>query len=680
MKQLDQNSEPNQQRKTSLVTFYKNSLKNQILIPFILLIMLTGGIVSFVSYTFSVNKTTDELANGVESQMVTMNDTFEMFFSNIRSIMNRFTSNELVLNYQPKDTQKLLQFLRETNENTPSLSNLYIGTEAGDFINALDLGMSSHYVIKETPWYVSAVEAEGDVVWTEPYTDEGSGETVITASQAYYRDNQLIGVMGADIHIDTLTDMIGNITIGKNGYAIIVGEAGEVVAHPDEEYIGVDESGEEYYKKIAEADERGIIEYQFEKEKKMMGFAKNPSTGWILAGTVHVNDFKEQARSIIFPILTCLLIVLGLAIVISLVTTGRIIKQIKIVMERMKSIASGNLTQPHLEMTSQDEIGQLVKAINNMSDHMRTLLNQINLVSETVTSQSEELTQSAGEVKEASEQISSTMHELASGSETQANSSSDLSLTMQKFSHEIERVEESSKQIQLSSNNMLSATEEGTHLMHLSKEQMGKVDQIVHDSVDKVTGLDKQAQEISKLVGVIQDIAAQTNLLALNAAIEAARAGENGKGFAVVADEVRKLAEQVSDSVTDITKIVTTIQNESSHVVDTLQTGYQEVENGTHQIEVTGEKFNEINAAINQMADHINVVYENIASISSRSQEMNRAVEDIAATSEESAAGIEETSAASQQTSASMEAVADNSNDLSMLAEKLNKLVQQFRL
>src|SRR5690625_7272485 len=99
-------------------------------------------------------------------------------------------------------------------------------------------------------------------------------------------------------------------------------------------------------------------------------------------------------------------------------------------------------------------------------------------------------------------------------------------------------------------------TNDGSLLMESSTKQMAIIDQIVHEAVEKVEGLDVHSQQISELVSVIQDIADQTNLLALNAAIEAARAGEHGQGFAVVADEVRKLAEEVSFSVTDITIIV----------------------------------------------------------------------------------------------------------------------------
>ena len=91
--------------------------------------------------------------------------------------------------------------------------------------------------------------------------------------------------------------------------------------------------------------------------------------------------------------------------------------------------------------------------------------------------------------------------------------------------------------------------------------------------MEKVMELDQSNQNINKLVNVIHDIANQTNLLALNAAIEAARAGENGKGFAVVANEVKVLAEQVANSINEITTITDSIQTESKAVVEITRTG-----------------------------------------------------------------------------------------------------------
>ena len=385
-----------------------------------------------------------------------------------------------------------------------------------------------------------------------------------------------------------------------------------------------------------------------------------------------------EATLRIVTIVTVLVILLSTAA--ALLTANSISKPVRIVMDRMNRMADGDLSGEPLESRSKDEVGQLVTAVNGMGDNTRRLVNEINMVSGSVAGQSEELTQSATEVKAATYQIATTMYELAAGSEAQANHASDLSQIMESFTLKVEGANEKGERIQRSSEEVLHMTSEGNRLMESSNQQMVKIDQIVQEAVRKIQGLDAQSQEISKLVDVINGIAGQTNLLALNAAIEAARAGEHGKGFAVVAEEVKKLAEQVSVSVTDITSIVESIQYESSSVAEALQGGYEEVEKGTEQIQISNKTFGNINNAVTEMARHIQTVSENLADIMASSQEMGGSVEEIAAITEEAAAGVEQTSASSQQTSSSMEEVAGSAEQLAKLAEELNGLVHQFKI
>ncbi len=377
-------------------------------------------------------------------------------------------------------------------------------------------------------------------------------------------------------------------------------------------------------------------------------------------------------------IVTILVILVSLAA--ALITSNIIAKPIIKVMERMKLISSGDLSNEPLETKSQDEVGQLVVATNEMSNNIRELLSEINVASGSITSQSEELTQSANEVNAGSQQIATTMQELAAGTESEARTASELANIMGLFSTSVQEANSNGELIQKASNEVFQMTSEGSQLMESSNKQMAKIDQIVQDAVHKVQGLDVKSQEISNLVSIIQEIAAQTNLLALNAAIEAARAGEHGRGFAVVADEVRKLAEQVSSSVADITDIVAGIQYESSLVTTSLQDGYNEVKQGTTQIKTTRETFASISSAVTEMVNSIKTVSENLSSISSNSEIMNGSISEIAAISEETAAGVEQTSASSQQISSSMEEVTNSSDDLAKLAEKLNRLVRQFKL
>ncbi|MFD1449534.1 methyl-accepting chemotaxis protein [Oceanobacillus sojae] len=388
----------------------------------------------------------------------------------------------------------------------------------------------------------------------------------------------------------------------------------------------------------------------------------------------------DHGKNTVIIVVTVSILILILSVTAALVTGNVISKPIKAVMERMKLIAGGDLSQDDLQNQGRDEVGQLVDATNEMASNTRNLLRQINEVSETVTNQSEELTQAANEVKSGSEQVAITMQELAAGSEKQANSASELSDITGTFTTKVQEVNDNGERVQQYSDKVLEMTTNGSKLMSSSTEQMGRIDQIVQGAVVKVEALDKHSQKISHLVAVIKDIADQTNLLALNAAIEAARAGEHGKGFSVVADEVRKLAEQVAVSVTDITDIVANIQNETSTVVQSLKDGYVEVEQGTDQIVTTGKTFKEINQSISNMAGNINLVVENLADITTSSQEMKGSIEEIASISEEAAAGVQQTSASTQQTSSSMEEVAGSSEQLSRLAEELNGLVRRFRV
>ena len=391
-----------------------------------------------------------------------------------------------------------------------------------------------------------------------------------------------------------------------------------------------------------------------------------------------MNISSGESVLIMVAIVSILVVVLG--IVIALLTSQKISTPIRSVMNRMKDISNGDLTQEPLKTNLRDETGQLMNSTNEMNHHMRELLTKINIVSETVSAQSEELTQSANEVKAGAEQIAVTMEELASGAEVQADTSSELSSTMSAFATNVQEANENGQQINQASSEILALTDKGSQLMDSSTKKMIEIDQIVKGSVQKVKDLDSQSQEIFKLVVVIKEVADQTNLLALNAAIEAARAGEHGRGFSVVAEEVRKLAEQTATSVTDITRIVNNIQNGFGVVTESLQDGYKEVEQGTSQIITTGETFNEINSSVIGMVDNIKNVSNKLLDITTNSQAMNSSIQEIAATAEESAAGVEQTAASVQQTTSSMEEVARSSVDLSKLAEELNELIRQFKL
>src|SRR5690625_1949154 len=164
-------------------SIFRNSLQLKILIPFVILIVLTGGVISAVSYQSSVTMTTDELSQSVESQMLGMNETFEIYFDNMESVLNRFADHELL--EEPLQNEKdVLQTFKETQEITPAITNLYTGLASGEIILYPLADLGADFVVEETDWYQDAVAAEGEVIWTTPFIDASTGDTVVATAKA----------------------------------------------------------------------------------------------------------------------------------------------------------------------------------------------------------------------------------------------------------------------------------------------------------------------------------------------------------------------------------------------------------------------------------------------------------------------------------------------------------------
>lgn len=374
------------------------------------------------------------------------------------------------------------------------------------------------------------------------------------------------------------------------------------------------------------------------------------------------------------------LVIMTFSIIIGISTSHAIINPLRKVMERLTEIKNGQLDQEPIVATSKDEFATLIESTNSMNSQLREIIVNVTDVSNATEKQSNMLAETSIYVSEGTEQIASTMQEIAAGAESQAGHATHLSEEMGTFAHAIEGMADRSSNVTTNANEILMMSKNGYSLMTSSTEQMKKIDGIMEGAVNRVRQLEKQSSEISQLVEVIKQIAAQTNLLALNAAIEAARAGEHGKGFVVVANEVRNLAEQVNNSVDEITSIVSGVQHETVDVVRALEVGYKEVEQGTVQIQDTQKTFGVIQTNLEKITEDIQVVMKSIQEISQTSMSMNLKVQEIATISEGSAAGVEETSAATQEVTTSMDSVSSSAQDLQGLSSRLTQVIRQFKL
>ncbi|WP_050181728.1 methyl-accepting chemotaxis protein [Domibacillus robiginosus] len=383
---------------------------------------------------------------------------------------------------------------------------------------------------------------------------------------------------------------------------------------------------------------------------------------------------RSMAISLILGISALLI-----GVILALSSIRAIIHPLREASQRMREMVSGRIHGEPLQVSSNDEVGQLVMSINEMNNQIGSVFLQIKQVSKKVEDESAILHEQSGRVQQETSQIAAMMEQMSAGAEEQARSAATLTDMFGKFMEDISMAAMGGEDVKQGASDMVSLTDEGEQEMRQSVDQMNTIYSNMTDALQKVKGLDARMKDITELVSIIRQVAEQTNLLALNAAIEAARAGEHGRGFAIVADEVRKLAEQVAQSISGINSIIASVQQESAQAVVTLENGYKLLAEGTSQVTSTGDKFTAMKERISQVSTNIASISDSLYVIMDHTVKVNQSISNIAAVSQESAAGIEEAAASVQQTNHSVEAISLIAAQLDEHSNELGESIKQFQ-
>ncbi|MEG0473330.1 MAG: methyl-accepting chemotaxis protein [Solibacillus sp.] len=508
--------------------------------------------------------------------------------------------------------------------------------------------------------------------------ENGASGLSVRAFVPVKQAGKIIGTLQLGLGNEFLTDFQA---LFPNTEVDLINEAGEIVRSTHTDRIGEQITNDYFAQAMAGEKTR----FTNSKQQKVESYLpiQDPTNTVVVSTLLLVQDITTTQAAINqmkitsgLALLMTVLATIAVALFYSRTLTIPIIKTTQM----MHALSSGDLTSRIADHNRRDEIGKLMTDMKHMQEHLHKTISEISQASTTVTMKSTVLAQSTEEISKGSEAIADTMEHLSKGVEKQTAEVADISEIMIEFSHKLEESTAQGNQLNATSENVLSLSENGAKLMNTSNEQMQEIHQVMKESVERMEQLDQHAGQISSFVSIIEDVANQTNLLALNASIEAARAGEHGKGFAVVADEVRKLAEQVAHSVTEITAIVSTIQHDSKEVSTSLQRGYGQVVTGSEQLEITANTFNEIQDAVSQMAQFITKMIENLQEMSNEGHEINDSMQEITALTEETAASVEETTATIIETSTTMTEIASATEQLSDLSEQLNRVVKDYKI
>ncbi|MDO4203897.1 MAG: HAMP domain-containing methyl-accepting chemotaxis protein [Selenomonadaceae bacterium] len=347
---------------------------------------------------------------------------------------------------------------------------------------------------------------------------------------------------------------------------------------------------------------------------------------------------------------------------------------------RAIELSNGNLRLPDLEISSNDELGNLAAAFNTMQKNIKGLITRITNTSEQVAASAEELTAGAHQSAEAATDVAQTVVDVATGMESQVKSVNNVKVNVDTVFEDINQMTEKAKNVTDNSVQTKKVAEHGEVLMQGAVKRMESIESTVTATADVVKKLGENSQQIGAIVETISSIADQTNLLALNAAIEAARAGEAGRGFSVVAEEVRKLAEQSQTATEEIKERITNIQQDTDAAVSAMEQGTVEVGRGTEAIREVGEQFGEILSMVGSIEEQIQDINLSVQTVSGGTTNIVSAVEEIDEVSRVTSGHTQTISAAAEEQSASSQEIASASQALATLAGELQETTRQFKV
>jgi methyl-accepting chemotaxis protein len=350
-------------------------------------------------------------------------------------------------------------------------------------------------------------------------------------------------------------------------------------------------------------------------------------------------------------LIVLLVIIIAVSIGIAFSTIRAMLVPLHRINKALSYLAKGDLSR-QLKITNDDEYGELSKNVNVVVEDLRSLVSEISSNTHLLNSAALRSSNEISEVTESLQQQQSTVEQVTDVTQALSQTADNV----------LNKAKDSAKQ-------MDKAFSLSNQLETISNKTNGRIEELavmLDNTSSLMAVLQHESTNIGSILETIQSISAQTNLLALNAAIEAARAGEAGRGFAVVADEVRMLASRTQDSTNEINDMIDSLQTKTSKAVSDISAGKTAADNCQQHTNKLLETLLEINKVIEHMHQMSNDIAGSANQQDSLSNEINVSIADVVVLSQNSSAKSISTLSYSKQ--------------VSELAEKLDKSVDEFKL
>ncbi|MGG5290050.1 methyl-accepting chemotaxis protein McpA [Pseudomonas shirazensis] len=530
----------------------------------------------------------------------------------------------------------------------------YLGQTNGVFTQRPDEKMPDTYDPRQRPWYSAAVSA-GQTLLTPPYQSAVGGLVVTIATPVKAKaDGQLLGVIGGDLSLDTLVEIINSVDFGGIGHAFLADRDGQVIVSPDKTQVM--KNLKDIYPTANLRVEPGMQDVVLDGQERLISFAPInglPSAKWYIGLSIDkdkayaaLSQFRTSAIIAMLVAVAAIAGLLGLLIPVlmrPLTTMGRAMRDI--------AEGEGDLTR-RLTVQNQDEFGELATSFNRFVERIHASISEVSSATRLV--------------HDLSEKVVSASNASISGSEEQSMRTNSVAAAINQLGAATQEIARNAADASQHASGASDQAHDGRQVVDDAITAMTALSLKISESCEQIEILNTSTDDIGKILDVIKGISQQTNLLALNAAIEAARAGEAGRGFAVVADEVRNLAHRTQESAEEIHRMITSLQVGSREAVHTMNAS-----------QVSSEQTVQV---ANKAGERLASVTQRIGEIDGMNQSVATATEEQTAVVESLNLDITQINTLNQQGVQNLNETLQHCDALSQQAGRLKQLVGSFRI